>query len=140
MSGRRSPMRNPATPLLTLAALACGAQTTAPQLARVNQPVTLAVGQSARFPDEGFSLRFTGVLGDSRCPTEVVCIWEGDGAVLIEIAPLAGDARVDTLHTTLEPGATDVGTRVLSLERLDPYPRRPEPISVEQYRATFVVR
>jgi hypothetical protein len=133
-------MRNPAMMLPALAALACASQTTAPQLARVNQPVTLAVGESARFPDEGFSLRFTGVVGDSRCPSEVVCVWEGDGAVLIEIAPLAGDARVDTLHTAIEPKATDVGTRVLSLERLDPYPRTPGTIPIQQYRATFVVR
>jgi hypothetical protein len=114
--------------------------TLAPQLARVNQPVTLAVGQEARFPEEGLTLRFTSVLEDSRCPSEVVCIWAGDGAVLIEIAPEGGDARVDTLHTTLEPKVIEVGTRELLLERLDPYPRRPEPISVEEYRATFVLR
>jgi hypothetical protein len=133
-------MRRSAALLLALWGAACTTGTTAPRLARVNVPFTLAVGEVAAFPDEGFSVRFTGVPGDSRCPGDVVCVWEGDGAVLIEIAPPAGDSRVDTLHTTLDPRATAVGARVLSLERLDPYPRSDRTIEERDYRATFLLR
>jgi hypothetical protein len=122
---------------LAVAAAACGTAA-GPDLAQVNQPFQLAVGERAVVG--GLSIRFTGVSADSRCPLDVVCIWEGDGAVLVEIAPPAGDGLVDTLHTRDDPKAIDVGDWSLELVALDPYPVTTDPIPAGGYVATFVVR
>jgi hypothetical protein len=130
-------MRIPSLVSMAVAAAACGTGAD-PDLARVNQPFQLAVGERA--VAGGLSIRFTGVSADSRCPSDVVCIWEGDGAVLVEIAPLATDGRVDTLHTRLDPRAIDVGGYSLELVALDPYPETTDPIPAGRYVATFVLR
>jgi len=122
---------------IAVAAAACGTAAD-PELARVNQPFQLAVGE--RVVAGGLSIRFTGVSADSRCARNVVCIWEGDGAVLVEVAPFATDGRVDTLHTRLDPKTIDIGDRSLELVALDPYPATTDPIPQTEYVATFVLR
>ena len=107
----------------------------------LDEPFTLEVGARARVDGANLYLRFLGVESDSRCPSNalILCVWEGDAGVVIEIGPLVGDAAVDTLHTTLEPKSVPVGSGVLVLQRLDPYPEDVTPIPIEEYVATFVV-
>ena len=106
----------------------------------VDEEFQLAVGERVSIPEESLSLRFLGVDSDSRCPSDVTCVWEGDGAVLIEVAPLVGDSRTDTLHTTLEPKAINLGALELALLRLDPYPITTSPIEPDEYIVTLIVR
>jgi hypothetical protein len=111
--------------------------------AKPGEQFTLKVGQRARIDDAGLSVRFVDVVGDSRCPSNalILCVWEGDGAILVEIAPLGGgDARADTLHTTLDPKWVLMGTVLLEFLRLDPYPTDVTPIPLDTYEATFTVR
>lgn len=90
--------------------------------------------------DIGLGLRFIAVADDSRCPTQVQCVWAGDALVLIESARAAGDARLDTLHTNLDPRAVVLGRVELRLVRLDPYPETPGPIPPGQYVVTLATR
>jgi hypothetical protein len=98
---------------------------------------TLRVGERVLIEAAALDLRFFEVAADSRCPHR--CVWEGDGAVVIETTPEFADAEHHTLHTTLEPKAIDLGLVRVTLIRLDPYPQDPEPIPREDYAATFVV-
>ena len=86
----------------------------------LDEPFTLKVGERARVDGANLYLRFLDVESDSRCPSNalILCVWEGDAAVEIEIGPLSGAAAVDTLHTTLEPKSVPVGDGVLVLKRL----------------------
>lgn len=111
--------------------------------AGVGQQFTLKVGQRARIDAAGLAVRFVDVVADSRCPSNALiqCVWEGDGAILVEITPLGGgDARSETLHTTLDPKWVLMGTRLLEFLQLAPYPTDVTPIPVDDYRATFIVR
>jgi hypothetical protein len=130
-------MRHGLLILVSAAAVACTAPPE-PRLARMNEPFRLAVGQSAVVGD--VSVRFVEVSGDSRCPRTVVCVWEGDGAVLVEVRPASGTVTADTLHTGLDPRALDLGEITLELVGLDPYPEAPGRIPADDYVATFVVR
>ena len=38
---------------------------------------TIGVGQSARITGEDMIVKFVEVIGDSRCPQNVNCVWEG---------------------------------------------------------------
>ncbi|MDH3292141.1 MAG: hypothetical protein OEO20_13695 [Gemmatimonadota bacterium] len=136
--------------LLTLTLVLGCASTVGPDLsgtfavaANLGEPFTLKVGQRARIDDADLAVRFVEVVGDSRCPSNalILCVWEGDGAILVEIAPLGGgDARADTLHTTLDPKWVLMGTVLLELLQVDPYPTDFTPIPLDAYEATFTVR
>lgn len=121
--------------LIAAGAAGCGGAA-GPELAQVNVPFSLSVGERAMVG--GIAIRFAGVPQDSRCPSSVVCIWEGDAAVALDIEPYAGGA--DTLHTRLDPRTLVLDAGTLELVRLDPYPGSPGPIPQSDYVATFVAR
>jgi len=100
---------------------------------------TLAVGERVTLEAVHTTVRFLAVAEDSRCPSRAQCGWAGDGAVVLEIAPDAGDAAEDTLHTNPESGAgaVELAGYELTLLRLDPYPEIPGDIAPNAYRATL---
>jgi hypothetical protein len=106
--------------------------------ARLEQPFTLRIGQSAQV--ESMKITFLRVAQDSRCPTDVFCFWQGDAEVeLLVIHPETGRRRV-TLHTTLTPKQGTVAGYLVRLNRLAPYPKTTSPIPLRDYRATLTVR
>ena len=133
--------------LLLLGALAaCGAPEPGGPLAdlqpKLNEPFTLEIGQAARFVEPGVTITFAAVPSDSRCPTDVTCIWAGDGEVqlALHVGPPDGDGPdvVATLHTTLNPQSTPWGPNYdVRLVALDPQPSVNHPMA--DYRATLVV-
>jgi hypothetical protein len=102
---------------------------------------TLAVGETATLEAVRTSVRFLVVSEDSRCPSRAQCVWAGDGAVVLEIAPLDGDAAEHMLHTNPEsgPSAMVLAGYELTLLGLDPYPETPGDIASDKYRATLAL-
>jgi hypothetical protein len=107
---------------------------------RTGDTFTLGVGDTASVAELNLWLRFSRVTDDSRCPSQGVCVWAGDAAVVLELAPLVGDSKLDTLHTTLDPQSVPVGGAELHLVRLDPYPETAGSIPAGAYRVTLVTR
>ena len=89
--------------------------------------------------DGVFSIAFVGVTEDSRCPVDVVCVWEGDAAAAIELTMGTGPTHAFTLHTALEPNAAEHAGYRVGLLRLDPLPRSGSVIEPGTYRATLSV-
>lgn len=116
----------------------CDEKPTGPE---VGSEFTLEVGETATLDAAHTSVRFLAVAEDSRCPSRVQCVWAGDGAVVLEIAPTVGDAAEDTLHTNLDsgPGAVVIASYELTLLQLDPYPETPGGIASDDYRATLAL-
>lgn len=87
---------------------------------------------------EGIRVRFNAVESDSRCPSDVVCVWAGDAVAQFSVeqncACESPTVRLE-LHTTLEP-KSDVayGYRV-ELRQLAPYPKTSSPIRKDAYSA-----
>src|SRR6476661_4866572 len=110
----------------------------------LNQPFALAGGQAGLIPSEKLNLRFTEVLEDSRCPTQVQCFWTGQARIAISVQPDGGGPTNVEFNTNPAPGQTvkaaTVGPYSVELQSLDPYPQMPDPIAFEDYRATLVVR
>ncbi len=111
-------------------------------VAELGEPFTLKVGELALVTEADINVRFFEVAGDSRCPSHalILCVWEGDGAILVESAGSNFAGRIDMLHTTLDPKAVDLGIVVLELLSLDPYPETTDPIPVGDYSARFIAR
>jgi hypothetical protein len=110
--------------------------------ADVDVPFALKVGERAFVEQTGIHLRFLEVANDSRCPSNalILCVWEGDGAIVVEVVHNGEYELTDTLHTTLDPKVLDLGSGILELQRLEPYPKTVTPILPEEYVATLVVR
>ena len=99
--------------------------------------VTLAVGQSALLDDTGLRVSFEGVHDDSRCPTSLQCVWEGDAAVVVSVDGRGARAAYD-LHTSGRSPreVTHDGVRI-ALVRLDPARSAAGPVPLADYRATL---
>lgn len=99
---------------------------------------SLAVGASTTV--SGTTVTFVRVRDDSRCPTGVQCIWEGDAAVELRVTGGTAEPATLELHTNdrfaRESRALGLTIR---LERLDPYPAVDRPVDPNAYVATIAV-
>lgn len=131
-------MRRTAMLLCLLAATACDEKSPANPSGPINQQFVLAPGGTAAIDAAGISVRFMGVLSDSRCPADAICVTAGDAVVRIEvIRPSAGRSQYD-LHEADKKPATHGDLRI-ALVQLEPYPLSARTIPQSEYRATLRV-
>jgi hypothetical protein len=112
--------------------------------ANLNEAFTLGGGQEAVIASEKLRLRFSDVLEDSRCPTQVDCFWTGQARIAILVQPDGSGSSTMEFNTNPAPGQTvkeaTVGSYRIALQSLDPYPQTPDSVPLEDYRATLVVQ
>ncbi len=123
------------TPLLALGLVACASTTTADNQGFLVQPqeITLAYGEEKQLDENVLRLGFTEVLHDSRCAADVVCVWQGNAAVVVAIAAGKGPAYSLTLNTALEPRAADWFSVRITLLEVTPAPLAGQPIPLQDY-------
>lgn len=105
----------------------------------VGETFRLSPGQRVAVGDDGLVVGFRGVRDDSRCPTDVECVWSGDAAVVVSVAVGRAASRTITLHTDLEPRAARIGELALRLVSLAPEPVSTRRIEPGAYVAALVV-
>lgn len=98
----------------------------------------LAPGEVAAVGDEALLIGFREVLGDSRCPITVVCVWQGDAEVLMQTASGGDGWSPTTLHTGVEPRTRGVDGFLITLVQVEPAPLE-TPIDPGDYRITVTV-
>jgi hypothetical protein len=145
--------------LTSLAASACGvagsaAPTPTPIAAQPGPPppistapgedFQLGYGQTARLDDGQLAVTFVEVDEDSRCPSDVECIWAGQ--VTIRVAVKVGEGEAQDVTLTLQPGTLDPASAMASLDGytitlagVEPYPVSTEAIGDNEYVATLRV-
>jgi hypothetical protein len=98
-----------------------------------SREIVLHYGDDVRLEGSVLRIGFGEILEDSRCPVDVVCVWEGNGKVVIGIAAGMGPTHALTLNTSLEPKSVVwSGIRVTLLE-LNPVPHAGKRIPPEDY-------
>jgi hypothetical protein len=129
-------------PFLLLAACASGGGTapTTPT-AGLNEEFTLTPGQAVSVNSARVQVTFERVSEDSRCPTDVNCVWEGDAVVVLKVKAEDQEATRE-VHT--QGGASrsrhaTAGRYVVTLVRLEPAPRSTGAIEPSAYRVTLKV-
>lgn len=113
--------------LLVLAA--CAASTEPPPNTQPTDANVSVSGDTLRIPlgaqamTQGGRVRvaFLERVGDSRCPTNVVCVWAGDAEVRVRVHA-GGKELVARIHTTVEPQVVTFEGYALRLVGLTPYP------------------
>ena len=123
----------------SLLLVACGGAVSPSRQIPLEQEITLAPGE--RVGTAELRVTFDRVGADSRCPSDVRCIWEGDASVVlgVEMQGAAGCAlELHTAATLQREGRC--GAHGVRLVRLVPEPvSAAPPIPPASYRATLIV-
>ena len=120
-----------ATICLVLATACLGQSPSAPT--PLDREIVLAPGETAKLAASD-SIAFVGVIGDSRCPLNALCIQGGDAIVRIAMR-IGNSAGERDLHTgSLQPVTFNGFT--IKLVDLQPYPFSGRPTDPADYRAT----
>ncbi len=125
--------------IATLVACASGSTASGAPEITPGEPFRLGVGETAGLPGEDLTVRFTGVTGDSRCPSDVTCFWAGDAEVEVRLSRGEEEASV-SLHTnggTQHPREAQALGCTLRLEDVEPYPSSKAEIAPEDYVVTL---
>jgi hypothetical protein len=121
--------------LLVMVIAGCG--NTKPGL---GESFTLKVGQTVTIDGEDLKLKFDSVVSDSRCPSDVVCVWAGEA----EVRLIATQNGADTPLVLVEEGLTS-GLNVVDYKnytirfKLTPYPVSTHQIQTSEYRLELTV-
>jgi hypothetical protein len=120
-------------PMLVSVALAgCGRDGSA---ATLGAPIQLAPGQSAVFESEQLEVKFVGIDSDSRCPSDVTCVWAGEVVVRLTVRK---DGRTRQIGIKETQSLAVEGFAVTLLEVL-PIRASSQPIAPADYRVTLKV-
>lgn len=123
--------------LLTVTLVACQSTSApAPQAASLNQEIQLAPGEQAAYQQQALSVEFVRVVDDSRCPSDVTCVWAGE--VKVQLSTRINAAEAVQHEITAGQQAT-VGALRLVVVKVQPEPISTRPISPEEYRVTLKV-
>ena len=124
---------------MVLAAPGCGGGPSDVQ-ARLNEEVSLSMGQRALIAGENLGIRFEEVTEDSRCPRGVTCIWAGRVTCVVEITQASASYRM----AVIEPGLSDEYSREsyggyeLAFH-VTPYPEAGKKIAKDTYRLHLII-
>jgi hypothetical protein len=102
--------------------------------------IKLSVGQEVFILEKGFTVGFTEVLEDSRCPIGAECVWEGNGKVELYAFQSGKAPLYFELNTTLKPHAVDYFDVQITLVALDPYPSVDQNIDSLEYVCTLRIQ
>lgn len=106
---------------------------------QANRQFDLKSGQEAHVQGTPISVRFLGVGEDSRCPSDVVCVWAGNAVVRLSLTSTQASWIDAALNTTLDPKNVTYGGYTIRLVDLKPVPKSGTKIVDADYVATLEV-
>ena len=131
--------------LLTLFALGCF-ETDTPiddsVSAKLGEQFYIKVGQTESINSENIKIKLLEVTNESRCASDVVCIWAGEVKVVLNVSINNQDMGDKTL--TLGAGNDDqsienIGGYSVKVLAVNPYPVSTHKIEQSEYIVTLIV-
>lgn len=105
----------------------------------LNQPFSLKINQTAYLASEDLTIHLREI-NDSRCPSDVVCVWAGEALAKIEIGK-GGTGALLMMRLEEHPQAVEfLDAYTMELISVDPYPSTANPLSQSDYNVTLKVR
>jgi len=96
-------------------------------------------GQEKAVSNAGITIRFLEVTEDSRCPSDVNCVWAGVARVRLKISKDGVADREFEVNTNQGDKPAIYGGWSIRLKKLDPYPSSKSTIKASDYVATFSI-
>jgi hypothetical protein len=112
----------------------------APREVSLGSAFDLRVGDAVRIAGEPLTITFDRVTDDSRCPTNVTCVWAGDAIVHLRLDASRGRTGALDLHENVNlarDGAFE--SYRISLQRLEPPRQDGTQIAPDRYVVTLLV-
>jgi hypothetical protein len=81
---------------------------------------------------------FTNVVEDSRCPSDVNCVWAGRVIVELEVE-LSGAPQTVTLSSENNENQVTVGGYLITMGEVTPYPVSTATIQMHQYKVNLTI-
>ena len=107
----------------------------------LNDTIEIANFETRYNYENKLSLRMDSVLGDSRCPTKVQCVWEGNAEVRFLF--IVDTIKTDFVLNTNGGGQFNADTVIngyrIKLLDLSPYPEEPGEIMQVEYHSEIIV-
>lgn len=108
--------------------------------ASLDTEFTLSIGQSAIISNESIEIEFADITGDSRCPSDVTCIWAGEVSCEVNISQSGEQNRI----ILTQPGLTDTSSEYIyqgyAIDfKVSPYPESGTTIEKGDYRLTLII-
>jgi hypothetical protein len=108
--------------------------------AMLDHEFKIKYGQELTIKGEGLKVKFDSLAEDSRCPTGVNCVWEGDAKILVGVSQGSPEATSLELHTNGKFAKSGKYQQyVITLVALDPYPKADVKKGQREYVATLLI-
>jgi hypothetical protein len=101
---------------------------------KLDKEIQIKFGESVAMERGILTIKFKSLVGDSRCPQGVVCVWAGNAEVILEVSK-----NEIALNTLLDPKEKVVGDYNIQLQDVIPYPKAGEELKPEDYSVRIVV-
>lgn len=109
-----------------------------PLYVNLDEKFMLPAGQSAVVKAEGLTFTFIEVLADSRCPRDVVCVWQGEGVISVKVNINGVDYGPYKMTTLANPSVIKVAGYAINFLELLPYPVSTDPLP-RLYQGVFYI-
>ena len=102
----------------------------------------LKINQTASLESDSIKVKFLNMTADSRCPSDVTCVWQGEAKIFVNI--IKDNQDLGDFSLTSRAGDKDLAIQVfnghsIQVTKIDPYPTKGKKISLSDYIATFVI-
>jgi len=106
----------------------------------LNEELSLSIGQRASITGEDLVISFQDVTEDSRCPSNVTCVWAGRVSCIVEVVHAGSSHRM----TLTQPGLTseyalDEYEEYELAFHVTPYPEAGKTIAKDAYRLHLII-
>jgi len=109
-------------------------------------PFYLSINGTASSLRDDILVRFVNVTEDSRCPTDVQCIWAGQVSISVELSRVSDGQLIGELTLTNSPGdggalsSKSVDGFIIGLGIVEPAPVSTKKIQLTDYLVQLVVK
>jgi len=101
----------------------------------------LKVNQTSSLESDGSKIKLLNVTADSRCPSDVTCVWQGEVKISVNI--IKNNQDLGDFSLTSRAGQ-DLGINFdghsIHVVKVEPYPSSGKKISTSEYMVTFAVK
>ena len=100
----------------------------------------LQFNQSAEIKSEDIIITFLNVTSDSRCPSDVTCVWQGQAGIELNVQKGEEESTVSlSIGGDSNPNESIFNSHLIQLVDLSPYPVSTKTIQPEEYTATIKI-
>ncbi|TRZ79541.1 MAG: hypothetical protein D4R90_03760 [Nitrosopumilales archaeon] len=102
----------------------------------------LKVNQTFSINSTGITVKFLNVTADSRCPSDVTCIWQGETRILVNV--IQNNQDRGNFNLASSAGQQNLAVRVfdgysISVGKVEPYPLGGKKLPPSDYLVTFEI-